>query len=363
MLSSQLEMGCLKLTYYENESPLKVVRGNFLSEEKADAAAYRYGFNGKEKDSNGEWGNQTVYDYGFRIYNPSIAKFLSVDPLSPSYPELTPYQFASNRPIDGIDLDGLEYKSVHDKNGNPTGFEWDPENAYGADGKLNPGYYERGILFEDKGTWTIGTWSEDEQKYRSTNIGSAKVTVYSYTETKNDDGVVIKNPTSSTIKGSTMPSHPGLFNTLKPGIYEAVRHKHQGLYWALQLQNAVSTDGKKMSGVNIHYVAGDYTGINWVQRNYPIKLDFGIGIINNKFKKLIGSSEGCLLIGEGSWSSFYSNFPENVGRIGVIVNRSPYTLQQYKIPKNPDQEKIDDWLGTEKLWNDLLKKAAQQDGK
>jgi hypothetical protein len=32
-----------------------------------------------------------------------------VDPLSPDYPELTPYQFASNRPIDGIDLDGLEY--------------------------------------------------------------------------------------------------------------------------------------------------------------------------------------------------------------------------------------------------------------
>ena len=32
-----------------------------------------------------------------------------MDPLTRSYPELTPYQFASNRPIDGIDLDGLEY--------------------------------------------------------------------------------------------------------------------------------------------------------------------------------------------------------------------------------------------------------------
>jgi RHS repeat-associated protein len=71
---------------------------------------YRYGFNGKEKDDNGEWGN-TAYDYGFRIYNPSIGKFLSVDPLMKSYPMLTPYQFASNRPIDGVDLDGLEYLS------------------------------------------------------------------------------------------------------------------------------------------------------------------------------------------------------------------------------------------------------------
>nr|WP_280866749.1 RHS repeat-associated core domain-containing protein [Lunatimonas salinarum] len=72
-------------------------------------SAYRYGFNGKEEDGNGEWGSRSHYDYGFRIYNPSIAKFLSVDPLTKSYPMLTPYQFASNRPIDGIDLDGLEY--------------------------------------------------------------------------------------------------------------------------------------------------------------------------------------------------------------------------------------------------------------
>ncbi|MBT1705378.1 RHS repeat-associated core domain-containing protein, partial [Chryseosolibacter indicus] len=68
---------------------------------------YRYGFNGKEKDDNGEWGS-AVYDYGFRIYNPSIGKFLSVDPLTKSYPWYTPYQFAGNKPIVSIDLDGLE---------------------------------------------------------------------------------------------------------------------------------------------------------------------------------------------------------------------------------------------------------------
>jgi len=69
---------------------------------------YRMGFNGKEGDSNGEWGSETHYDYGFRIYNPSIGRFLSVDPLTRSYPMLTPYQFASNTPIAAIDLDGLE---------------------------------------------------------------------------------------------------------------------------------------------------------------------------------------------------------------------------------------------------------------
>ncbi|MBA2746028.1 MAG: hypothetical protein H0U44_07385, partial [Flavisolibacter sp.] len=69
---------------------------------------YRYGFNGKENDNEvkGE-GNQQ--DYGMRIYDPRLGRFLSVDPISKDYPELTPYQFASNRPIDGIDLDGLEF--------------------------------------------------------------------------------------------------------------------------------------------------------------------------------------------------------------------------------------------------------------
>jgi RHS repeat-associated protein len=71
---------------------------------KDPASNYRYGFNGKEKDSF----NATVYDYGFRIYNPEIARFLSVDPLTKSYPWYTPYQFAGNMPISAIDLDGLE---------------------------------------------------------------------------------------------------------------------------------------------------------------------------------------------------------------------------------------------------------------
>lgn len=70
-------------------------------------STYRYGFNGKEKDPKEEWGS-TAYDYGFRIYNPQIARFLSVDPLTQSYPWYTPYQFAGNHPIIAVDLDGLE---------------------------------------------------------------------------------------------------------------------------------------------------------------------------------------------------------------------------------------------------------------
>ena len=67
---------------------------------------YRFGFNGKEDDR--DWGTQNVQDYGFRLYNPSIGKFLSVDPLSPDYPWNSCYAFAEGSPIANIDLDGLE---------------------------------------------------------------------------------------------------------------------------------------------------------------------------------------------------------------------------------------------------------------
>jgi RHS repeat-associated protein len=68
---------------------------------------YRYGFNGKEKDNEVQ-GDGNTYDYGFRIYNPRLGRFLSVDPLTASYPWYTPYQFAGNDPIRNIDIDGLE---------------------------------------------------------------------------------------------------------------------------------------------------------------------------------------------------------------------------------------------------------------
>ncbi len=75
--------------------------------------AGRYGFNGKERDA--DLHSLTAYDYGFRIYNPAIGKFLSVDPLMQSYPWNSPYSYAEGDPINFIDLDGLEKWVPKDK--------------------------------------------------------------------------------------------------------------------------------------------------------------------------------------------------------------------------------------------------------
>lgn len=84
------------------------------------ASKPRYGFNGKEND-NEVSGDGNQYDYGFRIYNPRLGRFLSVDPLSKSYPWYTPYQFAGNKPIIAIDLDGLEEYFVFTRLNNDGG--------------------------------------------------------------------------------------------------------------------------------------------------------------------------------------------------------------------------------------------------
>ncbi len=68
---------------------------------------YRYGFSGKENDNEvkGE-GNQQ--DYGFRIYDPRLGRFLSEDPLANNYPWNSPYSYSEGDPVNYEDLDGLE---------------------------------------------------------------------------------------------------------------------------------------------------------------------------------------------------------------------------------------------------------------
>ncbi|GGG60520.1 SpvB/TcaC N-terminal domain-containing protein [Hymenobacter glacieicola] len=63
----------------------------------------RYRFCGKERDQ-----ENGLYYYGMRYYAACLCRFVSVDPLAEKYDFLTSYQYASNRPISFIDLDGAE---------------------------------------------------------------------------------------------------------------------------------------------------------------------------------------------------------------------------------------------------------------
>ncbi len=72
-------------------------------------AKKRYKYNGKERDE-----ESGFYNYGMRYYSAWTCRFVSVDPLFRDYAFYTPFQYAGNKPINKIDIDGLE------ENGEPS---------------------------------------------------------------------------------------------------------------------------------------------------------------------------------------------------------------------------------------------------
>jgi RHS repeat-associated protein len=122
-------------------------------------SGYRYGFNGKENDNEVK-GEGNEQDYGMRVYDPRVGRFLSVDPLTNQFPHYTPYQFSGNTPIQAVDLDGSEerhYLLLFNKSGKPYlkmtseekvklhslfGFTWTtPIHAERADVNYNGTHY------------------------------------------------------------------------------------------------------------------------------------------------------------------------------------------------------------------------------
>lgn len=73
-----------------------------------DKDKYRFGFNGQEKVN--EWaGIGNFMEFSERGQDTRTGRFITYDPLAKQYPWNSPYAFAENRPIDGIDLEGREF--------------------------------------------------------------------------------------------------------------------------------------------------------------------------------------------------------------------------------------------------------------
>jgi len=69
---------------------------------------YRYGFNGKERDDEVK-GDGANIDFGSRMYDSRIARWLSVDAHANKYPQLSPYAYVNNDPVVNQEVDGRDY--------------------------------------------------------------------------------------------------------------------------------------------------------------------------------------------------------------------------------------------------------------
>ena len=84
---------------------------------------YRFGFNGKEKDDEVK-GLGNSLNFGERIYDSRVARWLSLDPLKAKYTEWSPYNFGLDNPIVLKDDYGrdVSFSTVTNKDGSKTVF-------------------------------------------------------------------------------------------------------------------------------------------------------------------------------------------------------------------------------------------------
>ena len=80
--------------------------GSLLPGRNYSSGNYRFGFGGKENDNEMHGAVGTCQDFGARMYDNRLARFFAPDPKCSQYPELSPYAFAGNSPIQFTDING-----------------------------------------------------------------------------------------------------------------------------------------------------------------------------------------------------------------------------------------------------------------
>lgn len=87
----------------------------------------RYKFNGKEDQTVGALG---LLDYGARMYDAQIGRWLAVDPLADSYCPISPYVYCKNNPINRIDPDGRDDFEINHRGKVINRFENEERDAF-----------------------------------------------------------------------------------------------------------------------------------------------------------------------------------------------------------------------------------------
>lgn len=80
--------------------------GSLLPGRNYSSDSYAHGFNGMRKDDEIHGATGTSYDFGARLYDLRVGRWLSLDPLADKMPGMSPYLAFNNNPIFFIDSDG-----------------------------------------------------------------------------------------------------------------------------------------------------------------------------------------------------------------------------------------------------------------
>jgi RHS repeat-associated protein len=265
---------------------------------------YRFGFNGKEND-NGVKGLGNQQDYGMRIYDPRIGKFLSVDPLQTQFPWFTPYQFAGNSPILNIDLDGGEPKPS--KNGAQEGqSEQTSQEIYNSRGdytgtKQETWYWHAGGLRDSKGNLTKAGWynSGDYVNVLSTSLAAKSL----------GNSLGLYNSSAKSVSGNDELNKKELDKFVGNGLnFEAARH--------------LTAAAKVTASASNNFVSGKIE-----PSSFNVEDVIGVGIILKEGLKFLGGvaarNIGRALVGFGSDKAIIENTANLISKRGwfdVVVH-------------------------------------------
>jgi hypothetical protein len=169
-------------------------------------------------------------DYGARLYDPTIARWLSVDPMAESYFSFSPYHFSGNNPMRFLDLNGMNYDDYKlNQDGSiefvkPTESKTDELYATKTDGSIDKsksvsvtkGSFDKEVdidpLGETGGGCTRKKVVGEGEGYSMSNSDAAKVFVFAsdnssiefgFIGTKNSGSVVFTNHTEGKIRASS----------------------------------------------------------------------------------------------------------------------------------------------------------------
>lgn len=153
--------------------------GMRMSERSFNSSEYKYGFQGQEKDDELK-GEGNSYDFGARMFDPRIARFIAVDPKWREFQFQSTYAYALNNPIRFIDEYGEgpkdRIKAARKYKGTAYKQQTNIKLRTGMDSKalefmdcselvcrvLAYDEFTNGV--ESMPTWDIMTWMEDNWK-------------------------------------------------------------------------------------------------------------------------------------------------------------------------------------------------------
>lgn len=90
---------------------------------------------------------ESILDYGARLYDPTLARWIAPDPLAEIYYSESPFSFSGNNPINNVDINGMSYQEPEPK----YIYDWDTNKYLDQE-------TDESVNFETFWSWVMETY-------------------------------------------------------------------------------------------------------------------------------------------------------------------------------------------------------------